>query len=47
MQSGVHDEYIQALSEAVSGLKQGDPLSEGVNQGCLINITARDKVQSG
>ena len=45
VQSGVHDEYIQELSKAVSQLKAGDPFLEGVKQGPLINEKAVEKVK--
>ena len=45
VQSGIYDDYISALSTAMSNLKQGDPFQEGVNQGCMINSTALEKVR--
>ena len=44
VQSGIYDEYLSALSKAVSQLKLGDPLQEGVEQGPLVNEAALAKV---
>ena len=44
-QDGVHDEFVARLSQAVSGLKVGNGMEEGVSQGPLINLAAIDKVE--
>jgi len=44
VQSGIHDKFVAAVSEAVSQLKQGHAFEEGVSQGPLINKMAIDKV---
>ena len=46
MQSGIHDQFVEELSNAVRDLKQGDGFDEGVDQGPLINIPALAKVRS-
>ena len=47
VQSGVHEQFVEELSKAVRGLKQGDPFIEGVNLGPLINEPAAKKVRKG
>ena len=44
MQSGIHDQFVSALSDAVRDLKLGDAFTEGVTQGPLINDMAMAKV---
>ena len=44
VQAGIHDKFVEALSEAVSRLKLGDAFEEEVTQGPLINKLALDKV---
>ena len=44
VQSGVHDEFVSVLSEAVKELRLGDAFTEGVTQGPLINDSAIKKV---
>jgi len=44
VQSGIHDKFVAAFSEAVSQLKQGHAFDEGVTVGPLINEKAVDKV---
>lgn len=44
VQGGIHDEFVEELSRAVSQLSVGDPFQEGVNQGPLINEPALEKV---
>ncbi len=44
VQSGIHDKFVAAFSEAVSKLKQGHAFDEGVTQGPLINKQSIDKV---
>ena len=44
VQSGIHDEFIDALRGSIESLKQGGPFEEGVNVGPLINELAVDKV---
>ena len=45
VQSGIHDSFVAALQEAVSGLKMGDGLDEGVTIGPLINEPQINKVR--
>ncbi|MDQ2075624.1 NAD-dependent succinate-semialdehyde dehydrogenase [Marinimicrobium sp. ABcell2] len=45
VQSGVHDRFVEKLSEAMKKLKLGDGFEEGVNQSALINRAAVEKVQ--
>jgi succinate-semialdehyde dehydrogenase / glutarate-semialdehyde dehydrogenase len=44
-QDGVYDEFVSRLSQAVSGLKVGNGMEDGVMQGPLINAAAVDKVE--
>ena len=44
MQSGIHDQFVDALSEMARSLKLGDGFQEGVIQGPLINDPAVEKV---
>lgn len=37
VQSDVHDTFVEELAAAVASLKQGEPFTEGVQQGPLIN----------
>lgn len=46
VQDGVYDEFAKKLSEAVQGLKVGNGLEEGVNQGPLIDTAAVEKVEA-
>ena len=46
VQSGVHDQFVDELTKAVRGLKQGDAFVEGVNIGPLINEPAAKKVRN-
>jgi succinate-semialdehyde dehydrogenase/glutarate-semialdehyde dehydrogenase len=45
VQDGVYDEFAEKLGEAVRGMKVGDGMDEGVNQGPLINEEAVQKVE--
>lgn len=45
VQAGVFDRFCNMLSEAVAGMKTGDPLTPGIQQGPLINQAALEKVQ--
>jgi succinate-semialdehyde dehydrogenase/glutarate-semialdehyde dehydrogenase len=45
VQDGVYEEFVGKLAEAVSGLKVGSGLDEGVNQGPLIDMSAVEKVE--
>eukprot|EP00731_Ephydatia_muelleri_P003822 Em0001g3822a len=45
VQSGVHDQFVEEMVKAVGALKQGDPFTEGVNLGPLINEPAAKKVE--
>ncbi|MFO0998151.1 MAG: NADP-dependent succinate-semialdehyde dehydrogenase [Alphaproteobacteria bacterium] len=44
-QDGIYDEFVSRLSQAVSGLKVGNGMEDGVQQGPLINPAAVDKVE--
>ena len=44
VQSGIHDEFVAALAEAMGKLKVGDGFEEGVTQSALINGEAVEKV---
>ncbi len=44
-QDAVYDEFVSRLSQAVSGLKVGDGMADGVTQGPLINPAAVLKVE--
>lgn len=44
VQDGVHDAFVEKLSAAISKLKVGDGLEEGVTQSALINPEAAEKV---
>ena len=44
VQSGVHDEFVAALAEAMGKLRLGDGFEEGVNLSALINSDAVEKV---
>lgn len=44
VQSGVHDEFVAALAEAMGKLHLGDGFEEGVNISALINSQAVEKV---
>ena len=46
VQAGVFDRFTQLLAAAVRGLRVGDPLAAGVQQGPLINAAALTKVTS-
>lgn len=45
VQSGVHDQFVEKLAEAMGKLKLGDGFEEGVTQSALINRAAVKKVQ--
>ncbi len=45
VQDGVYEAFTEKLAEAVKGLKVGDGLDEGVNQGPLIDMAAVEKVE--
>lgn len=45
-QQGVADEFVSRFDEAISGLRVGDGLSDGVHVGPLINTAALEKVES-
>lgn len=44
VQSGIHDRFVQRLSEATAALKVGDGAEQGVEQGPLVDDAAFDKV---
>ena len=44
VQSGIHDQFVEVLSDTVRSLKLGDGFQEGVVQGPLINNLAVEKV---
>ncbi|MFN0042273.1 MAG: NADP-dependent succinate-semialdehyde dehydrogenase [Alphaproteobacteria bacterium] len=44
-QDAIYDEFVSRLSQAVSGLKVGDGMADGVTQGPLINPAAVVKVE--
>ena len=44
-QDGIYDEFVSRLAQAVSGLKVGNGMDDGVTQGPLINLAAIDKVE--
>ena len=44
VQRGIHDQFVEVLSDTVRSLKLGDGFQEGVNQGPLINNSAVEKV---
>ncbi|WP_296706925.1 NAD-dependent succinate-semialdehyde dehydrogenase [Rhodoblastus sp.] len=46
VQEGVYDAFAAKLAEAVSRLKVGDGVAEGVQQGPLITLKALDKVEA-
>ena len=46
VQAGVYEAFTAKLAEAVSALKVGNGLEEGVNQGPLIEMSAVEKVES-
>jgi succinate-semialdehyde dehydrogenase/glutarate-semialdehyde dehydrogenase len=45
VQSGIHDQFVEKLAEAMGKLKLGDGFEEGVTQSALINRAAVKKVQ--
>ncbi|PIE16068.1 MAG: succinate-semialdehyde dehydrogenase (NADP(+)) [Rhodobacterales bacterium] len=45
VQAGVYDEFARKLAKAVSQLKVGDGLEDGITTGPLINSAAVDKVE--
>ena len=45
VQSGIHDQFVGKLAEAMGKLKLGDGFDEGVTQSALINRAAVKKVQ--
>ena len=44
-QDGIYDEFTARLSQAVSGLKVGNGLEDGVTQGPLIDMAAVEKAE--
>ena len=46
IQDGIYEDYAKKLAIAVSSLKVGDGMSDGVNQGPLINEAAINKVEA-
>jgi succinate-semialdehyde dehydrogenase/glutarate-semialdehyde dehydrogenase len=46
VQDGVYDEFAAKLSQAVSGLRVGNGMEAGVNQGPLIDMAAVEKVEA-
>src|SRR5690554_450 len=44
VQSGIHDDFVATLAEAMGKLKVGDGFEEGVTQSALINDGAVEKV---
>ena len=46
VQSGIYDRFARKLAEAVSNLKVGDGMEEGVAQGPLINEAGLQKVEA-
>ena len=45
VQSGIHDQFVEKLAEAMGKLKLGDGFEDGVTQSALINRAAVKKVQ--
>ncbi|XP_011406152.1 PREDICTED: uncharacterized protein LOC100637319 [Amphimedon queenslandica] len=45
VQSKIYNEFVDKLTQAVSNLKVGDGLNDGIDQGPLINAGAIDKVE--
>jgi succinate-semialdehyde dehydrogenase/glutarate-semialdehyde dehydrogenase len=45
VQDGVYDEFVARFSQAVSGLKVGNGIEDGVTQGPLIDMAAVAKVE--
>jgi len=45
VQAGVYDEFADRLAKAVSAMKVGDGLEDGIGTGPLINMDAVDKVE--
>lgn len=45
VQDGIYDAFADKLADAVAGLRVGDGMDEGTNQGPLINAAAVDKVE--
>jgi succinate-semialdehyde dehydrogenase/glutarate-semialdehyde dehydrogenase len=46
VQAGVYDAFAEKLAAAVAKLKVGNGMTDGVNQGPLINVAAVEKVDS-
>ncbi|WP_321494010.1 NAD-dependent succinate-semialdehyde dehydrogenase [uncultured Desulfobacter sp.] len=46
VQSGVYDQFCKKLTMAVEGLKVGNGLDDGIQQGPLIDMTAVETVES-
>lgn len=44
VQSGIHDDFVAALAEAMGKLRVGDGFEEGVTQSALINEAAVEKL---
>ncbi|GAA2893017.1 aldehyde dehydrogenase family protein [Pseudonocardia halophobica] len=40
----VHDEFVERLTAALAGIRQGDPFTEGVSMGPVINQAAVDRI---
>jgi succinate-semialdehyde dehydrogenase/glutarate-semialdehyde dehydrogenase len=45
VQDGVYEAFAEKLAQAVTGLKVGSGVEEGVNQGPLIDMSAVEKVE--
>ena len=45
VQSGIYDDFAQALSEKVGAMKVGDGFEEGVSQGPIIDQQGFDKIE--
>jgi len=45
VQDGIYDKFAEAFAKAVSGLRVGNGLEQGITQGPLINEAAIDKVE--
>ena len=45
-QAGIYDKFVEKLAEAASGLKVGNGLEEGTQQGPLIDMKAVESVES-
>ncbi|EPJ52008.1 MAG: succinate-semialdehyde dehydrogenase [Osedax symbiont Rs2] len=45
IQSGIHDEFVDKLASAISQIKVGNGMQQGINQGPMINEAAVVKVE--